>query len=237
MAAKQTAKKKSVRASSGSSKKAAPTAAAAPVETKLVAYKGFDKNLQCRGFQYEVGKSYSHSGDVVACQSGLHSCLNPLDVLSYYPFIESRFAVVEASGKIAHHGDDSKIASAELHIKAELTLPQFIKSAIDWMAKAAKSDDKTQAASGNYSKLAASGYSSNLAASGNYSKLAASGKASIALAANVECTASAGELGCIGLTYWDGKRYRTVIGYIGENGLKPNVAYRLNGKHEFEAVK
>jgi hypothetical protein len=153
---------------------------------KVKAYKAFNKEMKCRDFQFEVGKTYTHEGKVKACESGFHSCENPLDVLNYYNLCDSRFAIVEASGEIAKHGDDSKIASASITIEAELHLPQFIAAAVDWIKSACTYDgkkvddgDSSQlAASGDYSKLAASGYSSKLAASGYSSKLAASGYSS-----------------------------------------------------------
>ena len=146
----------------------------------LKSYKGFDKDLKCRDFQFEVGKTYTHTGPVVACRSGFHACENPWDVLSYYPFTGSRFCAVEQSGELQKHDDDSKIASASITIMAELKLPEFVKTCVGWLITACKSDassgsDSKLAASGNYSKLAASGDGSKLAASGNYSHLAASG--------------------------------------------------------------
>jgi hypothetical protein len=143
--------------------------------TAIVAYKGFDENLQCRGFQYEVGKTYEHSGNVSICSTGFHACENPLDVLSYYD-ITGRFAKVTLGGDISREdGGDTKIASGKITIEAEIKLPEFIKSAIAWVMQSAKSGDDVQAASGDSSQLAASGHYSKLAASGHYSKLAASG--------------------------------------------------------------
>jgi len=171
-------------------------------DTKIIAYKAFDKNLCCspngKAFQYEVGKTYTHDGDVVRCtDQGFHSCENPFDVLNYYDLTESRFAVVEVSGKIDRKGNDTKIASGEIHIKAELSVPEFIKSAVKWAIdnapKVFSGNDSKLAASGNYSKLAASGNASKLAASGNASKLAASGNASqLAASGNASKLAASG---------------------------------------------
>ena len=165
---------------------------------KIISYKGFDENLKCRGFQFEVGKTYTHSGAVTVCESGFHACENPWDVLAYYPVTDSRFCVVEQFGEIQKHDEDSKIASASITIQAELKQPEFVKLCVDWLIKncsadaasgygsqlatsgdgsrlAVSVDQSRLAASGCYSQLAASGYHSHLAASGYYSQLAASG--------------------------------------------------------------
>ncbi len=98
----------------------------------ITAFKGMDKNFQCRGFQYAVGETYTHEGKVVACNSGFHACENPLDVLDYYPLdCDTRFAIVKASGSISRDGN--KLASASIAIEAELKLPEFIAHAINYV--------------------------------------------------------------------------------------------------------
>ena len=156
----------------------------------ITAFKGFDKNLQCRGYQFYIGKTHTHEGEVEACSSGFHSCENPLDVLNYYPLISdegslNRFAAVKASGTISRHDGDTKIASASLLVEVELKMPEFIYAAISWIKAACNTEEAAAsghysqlAASGHYSQLAASGHYSQLAASGNYSQLAASGRSS-----------------------------------------------------------
>jgi len=145
----------------------------------IAAFKAFGPNWKCRGHQFEVGKTYTHDGDVTACESGYHSCENPLDVLNYYDLTTSKFAEVEASGKISRHEGDSKFASASIKIKAELTLSAFIGAAVKWVignaSKDSKAGDRVKAASGHYAQLAASGHSAQLAASGDSAQLAASG--------------------------------------------------------------
>ena len=87
------------------------------IDDVIVAYKGFDMNWQCRGFQYEIGKTFEHEGRVEACSGGFHACESPVDVLNYYAPSESRFAVVELSGELSRHDEDSKIAAARITIK------------------------------------------------------------------------------------------------------------------------
>ena len=100
---------------------------------EIIAYKGFNQDWTCRGYQYEMGKMYEHKGDVKACESGFHSCEYPLDVFGYYAPCESKFAVVKASGKISKDGDDSKIASAKITIETEINLPEMVKKAVEWI--------------------------------------------------------------------------------------------------------
>ena len=243
------------------------TATAGPIR----AYKAFDKNLQCRGFQFEVGQTYEHDGPVKACESGFHACENPLDVWNYYP-LDSRYAVVELGGDISRHDDDSKIAAARITISAEIALPQIISDGVAYLmglckdafalkpgvdasgygSKLAASGDDSQlaasgygsqlaasgndsqlAASGDYSQLAASGNNSKLAASGYGSKLAASGENCVCVAASLGSTARAGAGGAIALTYNDGDRCRIAVAYVGEDGIEPNVDYRVTDAGEF----
>ncbi len=142
---------------------------------EITAYKGFDKNLQCRGFQYEVGKTYEHAGPVVACKSGFHACTDPWDVLKYYDFSDgNRFATVTARGDISREDDgDSKIATASLTVTAELKMPQFIGVLVNWIIDATKG--KGDNPSGDYAKIGASGYYAQIGASGYYAKIGASG--------------------------------------------------------------
>ncbi len=99
----------------------------------ITTYKGFDKNMECRSYQFEVGKTYEHKGKVKACASGFHSCEFPLDVFNYYNPANSRFAVVKASGKISRHECDSKVASATLTVEAEIGLPVLVARTVDWV--------------------------------------------------------------------------------------------------------
>ena len=224
---------------------------------KNIAYKAFDKNMQCRGFQFEVGAHYEHNGKVEPCKSGFHACKNPLDVWNYYP-INSRYAIVEIAGDVVDSGSDSKVACSNISIVQEITLTELINHSVKYMLNvcydklaghysklAASGDYSNLAASGHNSTLSASGHNSTLAASGDGSKLAASGdgsilaasgKNSICMAAGYASTAQVGENGVIVLPYYDGIRTRVAVGYVGENGIEPNVEYKVNNNGIFEKV-
>ncbi|MCR3133859.1 hypothetical protein K0A71_23370 [Salmonella enterica subsp. enterica serovar Kentucky] len=101
---------------------------------EIVTFKGFNKDLKCRGFQFAIGETFHHDGKVEACGSGFHACECPFDVFSYYPPAESRYAETISFGVIDREEEgDTKIASASITIKAELTLPQFIQRGIEWI--------------------------------------------------------------------------------------------------------
>src|SRR3990167_3784023 len=143
----------------------------------VIAYKAFGKDFSCRGFKFEVGKTYKHGGSVVICESGFHACANPLDVWNYYDLIDTRYGEVELAGEHKTHDEDSKIVAAEITIKAEITLPDLIRKGVAKFIElvAAGAKKKETAASGYSAQLAASGYSAQLAASGDSARLAASG--------------------------------------------------------------
>jgi hypothetical protein len=99
---------------------------------KIKAYKGFDKDLSCRGFKYEVGKEYEETGDIKACEKGFHACPYPLDVFSHYTPAWSRFCEVEQSGKIDDSESD-KVCSSKIRIGAELDIRGLVKAAVSYV--------------------------------------------------------------------------------------------------------
>ncbi len=155
-------------------------------EEVVTAYKGFKQDLTCRGYQFEIGGTYKHDGEVEACASGFHSCEYPLDVFGYYAPGESRFAIVKASGQLSRHDDDSKIASATLVVEAEISMPTMISRAIDWiMSKVDKSAEQTvlggtASNTGNRSAASNTGYRSAASNTGDYSAASNTGYRSAA---------------------------------------------------------
>ena len=156
-------------------------------------YKGFDKDLKCRGFQYEVGKTFEEDVVPKVCEKGLHFCEYPLDVLAYYPPVDgNRFCEVEALGDIAKndHCDDTKVATNKLKISAEISLKNLIDASIQFVYDHVKKDKKksahkekpnTVASNSGYSSVASnSGYSSVASNSGDRSVASNSGYSSVA---------------------------------------------------------
>ena len=171
---------------------------------KIIAYKAMDKNMMCRGKQYEVGKTY-HEDKADCCHAGMHACENPLDVLHYYHVSDgARFFQVECGRDFSRQAmpENSKFACTELTVKGELKLTDMLKIGVEAVMKRVKEKTKgaketaasgycsTGAASGYYSTGAASGYYSTGAASGYYSTGAASGNRSTG-AASGDCSTGA----------------------------------------------
>ncbi|KSF77640.1 hypothetical protein AO940_15500 [Pseudomonas aeruginosa] len=229
------------------------------VEEIVTAYKGFKQDLTCRGYQFEIGGTYKHEGEVEACASGFHSCEYPLDVFGYYAPGESRFAIVKASGQLSRHDDDSKIASATLVVEAEISMPTMISRALDWiMSKVDKSVEQTvvgetasntgyqsaasntgdySAASntGDYSAASNTGYQSAASNTGDYSAAEVSGKESVAASLGIEGRARASAGSAIVLCHRDdeGRLIHIRASKVGENGVEPDTWYQLNAEGEF----
>ncbi|EKG9383426.1 hypothetical protein O5O97_002575, partial [Salmonella enterica subsp. enterica serovar Anatum] len=148
---------------------------------EIVTFKGFNKDLKCRDFQFEIGKTFHHDGKVEACGSGFHACECPFDVLSYYPPAESRYAETISFGVTDREEEgDTKIASASITIKAELTLPQFIQRGIEWIWSKIDKSLEQQIMSGYRSAATNTGYRSAATNTGNQSAATNTGYCSAA---------------------------------------------------------
>lgn len=98
---------------------------------KIKGVKGFDKDLKCRGFQYEVGKEYEQKGKILCCNNGFHFCEDPFDVLNYYHPNDSRYCEVEGEGKIDRGA--KKVAVSHIHIGDELNWNDFINACVKFI--------------------------------------------------------------------------------------------------------
>ena len=139
-------------------------------------YKGFDKNLKCRGFQYEIGKEYE-TDTAKACESGFHACENPLDVFDYYPPADSRYCEVEQSGELDKGSDDSKIASTKIKIGAEIGLSGLIKAGVKFILEKVKKEtsDIEESSCGDEAQIGSCGNGAQIGSSGDWAKIGSSG--------------------------------------------------------------
>ncbi|MGM7837610.1 DUF7666 domain-containing protein [Yersinia enterocolitica] len=221
----------------------------------VITFKGFDQNLQCLGYQFEIGKTYTHEGKVEACGSGFHACECPFDVFGYYQPANSRYAVTESFGVVDREKDgDTKIASASITIIEELTLPQFIQRGIYWIwskidksleqqimkgYRSAATNTGYQSAATNTGDRSAATNTGNQSAAtntGNQSAAEVSGSQSVAASFGEGGKAKASENGAIVLCYRDddGEIIHIRASKVGENGIKPDVWYSLNEDGEFK---
>ena len=218
-------------------------------------YKGFDKDMTCRGFQYEFGKGYEHDGQVEACRSGFHACENPFDVLGFYPPCDDkgnlrRYCEVEQSG-VLDRSENDKVCSSRLRIIAELGLNglinagvRFILDKVNWKdAKESNTGDCSAATNtgnrsaatntGNCSAATNTGNRSAATNTGDWSAATVEGEESIAVVTGYGSKAK-GALGCwLVLTERDESRRILGVKAVKVDGevVKPDRWYMLkNGE-------
>ena len=154
----------------------------------MKSYKGFDKNLKCRDFQYEIGKEYEMDGEIKVCSRGFHACESPFDVFDHYTMIDSRFCEVEQDGNISKEDRGTKICSSKIKIKAELKLADMINLGVEWLKEItspekiktsikdnSSGDDAKIGSSGNYAQIGSSGDDAQIGSSGDDAKIGSSG--------------------------------------------------------------
>lgn len=163
----------------------------------IKSYKAFDENMQCRGFQYEVGKEYDMNGDIECCKRGFHACESPMEVWDYYDMLTSRFAEVEQSGKISAEGRTTKICSSHIKIKAELKLADIINIGVEWLKDLTSpskiKDDSTALNDDGFDKkqIGSSGDSAQIGSSGDSAKIDSTGEDSVIMCAGEDSVAKA----------------------------------------------
>lgn len=200
-------------------------------------YKGFDKNLKCHDFQYEIGKTYEEP-TAELCEKGFHACEYPLDVFGYYaPGDMSRYCEVDLDDVSDKKSNvDSKRCGKKIAVKAEIGIAGLVKAAVDFVMENIKDENK-EANTGNYSASTNTGNRSASTNTGDYSKADVSGKESVAAALGID-SRSKGALGCwIVIAEWE--RYEEFNWHRkdvqcfkvdGEN-IKPDTWYKLkNGE-------
>ena len=169
----------------------------------MKAYKGFDKDLKCREFQYEVGKEYEEENSAL-CKKGFHACENPLDTFRYYRPTDSRYCEVDVDDNGERNSTDSKVCGKHIKISAEIGLKGVINAGVRFVFDKCESATEENA-SGWSGNAAASGESGNAAASGERGNAAASGESGNA--------AASGERGNAAASGWRGTA--VVTGFAG----------------------
>ena len=137
----------------------------------IKSYKGFNKDMTCRGKQYEEGREYEEA-HAKACDCGMHACEYPLDCFGYYNPAHSVYHEVEQSGKISRHDSDSKIASTKMKIGAEISIAGLVKAAIEYTKERIQTDKESDE---DYGASSATGYKGASSATGNYGASSATG--------------------------------------------------------------
>ena len=192
-------------------------------------YKGFNKDMTCKGKQYKENTDYEENGTGICNAGVMHFCKNPWDVLNYYPMVNeegeiSEFAEVEAKGNV--YEKDDKSATTKLHIGAKLGLKGFVKACVDFTVEKTKYScdtdlpnkdeaDYAKIGSSCYSaKIGSSGYSAQIGSSGDYAKIVSEGKNAVVMAAGYDSAAKAKIGSWITLAEWVKTGKKNEKGYI-----------------------
>ena len=155
-------------------------------------FKGFDKDLKCRDFQYEIGKEYTEEKANI-CNYGFHACEYPMDVFNYYPPSDSRYCEVDLEANDQKSHDDSKRVGKKISVKAEIGIAGIIKAGVEYIKEQVNWEDDKATNTGNQSAATNTG---------DYSAATVEGKESIALATGIKSKAK-GKIGCfIVLAEW-----------------------------------
>ena len=215
----------------------------------IKSYKGFDKNLKCRDFQYEIGKEYEMDGEIKVCNRGFHACESPFDVFDHYTMIDSRFCEVEQDGNISKEDRGTKICSSKIKIKAELKLADMIYLGVEWL-KEITSPEKIKTSikdnssgnyaqigsSGNDAQIGSSGNDAKIGSSGNYAQIDSTGEGCVIMCAGINSVAKASKGSWITLSEWSysdkKQRYIPVCvktEFVDGEKIKADTYYKLAG--------
>ena len=131
-------------------------------------FKGFDKDLKCRDFQYEIGKEYTEEKADI-CNRGFHACEFPMDVFNYYPPSDSRYCEVDLEENDQKSSDDSKRVGKKISVKAEVGIAGIVKAGIEYIKEQVNWEDDKATNTGYRSAATNTGYRSAATNTGDYS--------------------------------------------------------------------
>ena len=230
-------------------------------------FKGFDKDLKCRDYQYQIGRTEKENSAKL-CNRGFHACTYPMDVFCYYPPADSRFCEVELNGVTDETGDDSKRCGTEIKVLAEIGIAGIVKASVDFIMRNVKDEkletntgdqsaatntgDQSAATNtgyrsaatntGNYSAATNTGDRSAATNTGNYSAAIVEGKESVAISLGIEGKAK-GAVGCwLVLAQWknvnfEWHRVGVKSFYVDGEKVKADTFYTINEDGELAEVE
>ena len=194
----------------------------------MKAYKGFNRDMTCRGFQYEEGKEYK-TDKARCCDTGFHACEYPLDCLSYYEPCGSVFHEVELDGDIDRSDDDTKVAATKIKIGARLSIAGLVKAAIEYTMSKIKPEAK---ADENYGAASATGDSGAASATGYSGAASATGYRGAASATGYRGAASAGNSTAVAIAWGPFGKAQGIVGshiVLADWQQDDNFNWRLRG--------
>ena len=199
----------------------------------MIVYKGTDKDMKCRGFQYELGKEYEEQ-EAKLCEKGFHGCEYPLDVFDYYAPADSRFFVADLDGATDEtKSDDTKRVGTKIKLKAEIGIPGIVKAAVEYIKEKAESS-KNQ--TGDRSVATNTGYRSAATNTGNWSAATNTGDCSAATNTG-DCSAATNTGDCSAAT---NTGYRSAATNTGDRSAATNTGDRsaatVDGKESIAIV-
>ena len=203
----------------------------------MKAYKGFDKDMKCRGFQYEVGKTYEEP-EAVLCEKGFHACAYPLDVFTYYSPAESRFAVVEIDDLSDNRSYDSKICGKKIKIEKEIDIAKIVEDSVNFINE---KTSNTELSTGDCSAATNTGNRSAATNTGDYSAATNTGEGGVASSLGIGGK-SKGALGCwLVLAEWEKIDYKwhridVQCRRVDGEAIKADTFYRLKNGEFVEAA-
>ena len=205
----------------------------------MKAFKGFKKDLTCRGFQYEEGKEY-HTERAECCEEGFHACEYPLDCFGYYNPAESVFHEVELSGNMDKKNDDTKVCATDIKIGARISIAGLVKAAIEFtMSRVNKEKESYEShgfasATGDYGASSATGNCGASSATGDYGASSATGDYGASSATgNYGASSATGNCGASSATGNCGASSAT--GYRGASSVSDPTGVAVAWGHEAKA--
>ena len=210
----------------------------------MKAYKGFNKDMTCRGFQFKEGETYTED-KAELCKSGFHACLNPLDCWNYYDLLGSEFHEVELEDVSDEREDDTKVCAKKITIGAKLDIKGLVKASVDFVMESVKDCFGKSNDNSDHARIGSSGYSARIGSSGDYARIGSSG-----YSAQIDMQGERSVAACVGndgkikgklgswivLSEWEwvDDKYTPVCvkaAQIDGEKIKPDVWYRLeNGE-------